>query len=227
MVAEIIVLKSGYRTQGEIILQNEDVVIIKKKDGTRYQYPQSEIQSIQKDLNLNTTTTSTTKQTNTSNKIVAIRFQTHGGTVYLPNKGWGGQVGADLVIGTKQIAKTPILVGGSVGFRTMLLPKENYTFIPIQAVVSMPFTEKQHAPYMGISLGYGCSTQKTTKGGICLSASTGWKYQVNQNLSLLLSTSVEWQNTQTEIIENIGGLDYKNNIGCNFLSIGVTVSIQF
>ena len=225
MMAEVVVLNSGQRIQGEITLLNEEVVIIKKKDGTRYQYPRSEVQSIQEDQII--TSISTTPESTTTNKKVAVRVQAYGGAVYLPNKGWGGQIGADLILGSKKIGNTPILVGGSVGFRTKLLPKENYTFIPLQAVVSMPLIQKQHAPYISMSLGYGCSTNKSTKGGICLSASAGWTYQVNSNLALLLSACAEWQNTQTEITEIINNKEYKNIVGCNFITIGATIGIQF
>ena len=224
MMAEVVVLNSGQRIQGEITLLNEEVVIIKKKDGTRYQYPRSEVQSIQEDQ---TITTTTTIESTTTNRKIAIRIQAYGGAVYLPNKGWGGQIGADLTLGSKEIGNTPILVGGSVGFRTKLLPEQNYTFIPIQAVVSMPLIQKQHAPYISMSLGYGCSTNKSTKGGICLSASAGWTYQVNSNLALLISACAEWQNTQTEITEIINNQEYKNNIGCDFITIGATIGIQF
>lgn len=225
-MAETVVLKSGSKIQGEIVLKNEEVVIIKKKDGSRFQYPRSEIQAILEDSPINSSTDNH-KQELSHPRAVAVRVQSHGGSVYLPNIGWGGQIGTDLVVGTKKISNTSILVGGSVGFRTKLLPKENYTFIPLQAVVSIPLTQKQHAPYIGMSLGYGFSTSKTTKGGICLSTSTGWRYQVNHNIALLLSASAEWQNTQIETIENIDGKEYNNNVGCNFLSIGTTIGIQF
>ena len=224
MMAEVVVLNSGQRIQGEITLLNEDVVIIKKKDGTRYQYPRSEVQSIEEDP---TITTTTTLESTTTNRKVAVRVQAHGGAVYLPNKGWGGQTGADLILGSKKIGNTPMLVGGSVGFRTKMLPEENYTFIPIQAVVSMPLIPKQHAPHICMSLGYGCSTNKATKGGICLSASAGWTYQVNSNIALLLSACAEWQNSQTEITESIDEQEYKNNVGCNFITLGATIGIQF
>ena len=225
MMAEVVVLNSGQRIQGEITLLNEDVVIIKKKDGTRYQYPRSEVQSIEEDP---TITTTTTLESTTTNRKVAVRVQAHGGVVYLPNKGWGGQIGADLILGSKKIGNTPMLVGGSVGFRTkMMLPEENYTFIPIQAVVSMPLIPKQHAPHICMSLGYGCSTNKETKGGICLSVSAGWTYQVNSNIALLLSACAEWQNSQTEITESIDEQEYKNNVGCNFITLGATIGIQF
>ena len=226
MIAETVVLKSGSKIQGEIVLKNEEVVIIKKKDGTRFQYPRSEIQAILEDSSFDSSSDNQMQELSL-HRAVAVRVQAHGGAVYLPNKGWGGQIGADLIVGTKQIGNTPILVGGSVGFRSKLISEKSYTFIPIQAVVSMPLSTKQHAPYIGMTLGYGCSTNKATQGGICLSASTGWSYQAKPNLALLLSANVEWQNTQTEIIESIDGEKYKNHMGGNFISISATIGIHF
>ena len=35
--AEVVVLRSGQRVQGELLLNNDEVVILRKKDGLRYQ----------------------------------------------------------------------------------------------------------------------------------------------------------------------------------------------
>ena len=224
--AEVVVLNSGQRIDGEIILQNEEVVIIKKKDGTRYQYPRYDILSIQQ-ATPSSSDTVAVQSVSVKSKAVAVCAQLHGGAVYLPHEGWGGQVGADLLIGTKEIAGVPIFVGGSFGYRANIFSETNYSFLPLQAVVSMPLTSKQHAPYLGMSIGYGFSVDKTTIGGLCLSVSTGWMYHINANTSLLLSGFAEWQNARTEIIETLDGQNYTNNIGCNFLSIGAIVAIQF
>lgn len=224
-MAEVVVLNTGIRIQGEIILQNEEVVIIKKKDGTRFQYPRSEVASIQEE----TTTQTVTEETSTPITIrpVAIRVQANGGAVYLPNHGWGGQVGADLQIGSRAIAGKPIFVGGSIGFRSKILPEDNYTFIPLQVVVSSALTTKRHAPHVGMNIGYGFSTVKQNKGGVSLSAYTGWTYHINDNTSVLLSCFAEWQQATIETTEIIYDQPYTNNIGCNFVSIGANVTVEF
>ena len=48
-MAEVVVLRSGQSVKGEIMLQNEDVVIIRSNNGMRYQYPMNEVLSIQKE----------------------------------------------------------------------------------------------------------------------------------------------------------------------------------
>ncbi len=226
MKAEVVVLNNGHRIQGEILLQNEEVVIIKKKDGTRYQYPRSEVVAIQEN-----STIVTTQEEDTIVDIpirpVALRTQLHGGAVYLPNKGWGGQIGVDLLIGSKEIAGKPMFIGGSIGYRAKILQETSYSFVPIQAVICMPLHARQHAPHIGMSIGYGISTSKTTKGGICLNANTGWTYRISDNSSLLLSCFAEWQQTQTQIIETINNQNYTNYIGANFITIGASASIQF
>ena len=224
-MAEVVVLNTGLRIQGEIILQNEEVVIIKKKDGTRFQYPRNEVASIQEE-----NTTHIVVDENNEKLIirpVAVRVQANGGAVYLPTKGWGGQIGADLQLGSRAIAGKPIFVGGSIGFRSKILPEDNYTFIPLQVVVSSALTTKRHAPHVGMNIGYGFSTDKQNKGGISLSAYTGWTYHINDNTSVLLSCFAEWQQATIETIEIIYDQPYTNNIGCNFVSIGANVTIEF
>lgn len=224
-MAEVIVLNTGLRIQGEIILQNEEVVIIKKKDGTRFQYPRSEVASIQEE-----NTTHIVKEENNEKLIirpVAVRVQANGGAVYLPTQGWGGQIGADLQLGSRAIAGKPIFVGGGIGFRTKILPEYTYTFIPLQLAVYTPLTTKKHAPYVGMSIGYGFSTDKINKGGICLKTSIGWTYHINDHTSILLGCFAEWQQAKIQTTELINNQNYINNIGCNFVSLGANVTVEF
>ena len=44
--AETIVLRTGARVKGEIVLQNADVVIVRDASGARFQYPRAEVQEI-------------------------------------------------------------------------------------------------------------------------------------------------------------------------------------
>jgi hypothetical protein len=224
-IAEVVVLNTGLKIQGEIVLQNDDVVIIKKKDGSRYQYPTSEVQLIQKNDSIEIETEE--KHEAVVTRPVALRIQANGGAVYLPSKGWGGQIGVDLQIGSREITDLPLFVGGSIGFRTKILPESNYTFIPLQLILNSPLTTNRHAPYLGMNIGYGFATDKQTKGGICLGISTGWMHHINNNASIWLGCYAEWQQARVEITETINDQDYMNTIGCNFVSIGAKTTIAF
>lgn len=225
--AEVIVLNSGAHIAGEILLQNEEVVIIKKKDGARYQYPRTEVASILEETEESATTTET-QNTDTENaRKLALTFQVYTGAVYFAHEGWGGQIGTDLMMGSKTIAGTPLFIGGSIGYRAKILADKTYSFIPLQVVLAMPLVKKQHSPHISVSMGYGFLTDKTYKGGLCLSASAGWSYQFNTNSSLLLGVYADLQQTKTNVTETINNQEYTSFKASSFVSIGATIGIKF
>ena len=225
--AEVIVLNSGAHIAGEILLQNEEVVIIKKKDGARYQYPRTEVASILEETEESATTTET-QNTDTENaRKLALTFQVYTGAVYFAHEGWGGQIGADLMMGSKTIAGTPLFIGGSIGYRAKILADKTYSFIPLQVVLAMPLVKKQHSPHISVSMGYGFLPDKTYKGGLCLSASAGWSYQFNTNSSLLLGAYADLQQTKTNVTETINNQEYTSFKASSFVSIGATIGIKF
>lgn len=225
--AEVIVLNSGAHIAGEILLQNEEVVIIKKKDGARYQYPRTEVAGILEETAESATTTET-QNTDTENaRKLALTFQVYTGAVYFAHEGWGGQIGTDLMMGSKTIAGTPLFIGGSIGYRAKILADKTYSFIPLQVVLAMPLVKKQHSPHISVSMGYGFLTDKTYKGGLCLSASAGWSYQFNTNSSLLLGAYADLQQTKTNVTETINNQEYTSFKASSFVSIGATIGIKF
>lgn len=224
--AEVIVLNSGAHIAGEILLQNEEVVIIKKKDGARYQYPRTEVASILEETAESATTETQNTDTENARKL-ALTFQVYTGAVYFAHEGWGGQIGTDLMMGSKTIAGTPLFIGGSIGYRAKILADKTYSFIPLQVVLAMPLVKKQHSPHISVSMGYGFLTDKTYKGGLCLSASAGWSYQFNTNSSLLLGAYADLQQTKTNVTETINNQEYTSFKASSFVSIGATIGIKF
>ena len=47
--AEVVVLRSGQQIKGEMLLNNDEVVILRQKNGLRYQYPKTEVVAIKDD----------------------------------------------------------------------------------------------------------------------------------------------------------------------------------
>ena len=173
-------------------------------------------------------TTTETQNTDTENaRKLALTFQVYTGAVYFAHEGWGGQIGTDLMMGSKTIAGTPLFIGGSIGYRAKILADKTYSFIPLQVVLAMPLVKKQHSPHISVSMGYGFLTDKTYKGGLCLSASAGWSYQFNTNSSLLLGAYADLQQTKTNVTETINNQEYTSFKASSFVSIGATIGIKF
>ena len=231
LMAEVVVLHSGQRIKGEIILQNEEVVIIRSNNGMRYQYPRNEVVSI------HTEDTTERKSKNSSSnhsnpKSAALRVQAIGGALYVPYLGWGGSVGADLLVGAG-VMNGRVFIGGGIGYRAKIISELAYSFIPLQVYSSIVLSETRHAPLLGINLGYGFSTNRNTQGGICVGIDLGWHYTINAETGLTLGLNAEWQQTQTDVYQSIchpithHEQFYINHMGLNFMTLGTKIAIHF
>ena len=230
-MAEVVVLRSGQSVRGEIVLQNEDVVIIRSNNGMRYQYPMNEVLSIQKEEQ-KATAKEETASTQTKKKTVSLSAQAMGGALYVPYLGWGGYAGADLMIGANLMNKK-LFVGGGIGYRAKVVEKDAYSFIPLQVCISSILGNKQNAPAVGLNLGYGFAANAGTQGGICVGADLGWSFQVSQEARVVLGLNAEWQQAQTKVYQDITFPEtneiksYENYMGVNFITFGAKIAIHF
>ena len=224
-MAEVVVLRSGQSVRGYIVLQNEDVVIIRSSNGLRYQYPMHEVLSIQ-DQEPETAVQEESTNIQTKQKIVSLNAQAMGGILYVPDLGLGGYAGADLMIGANLMNKK-VFLGGGIGYRAKVVEKEAYSFIPLQVCVSSLLGERQSAPVVGLNLGYGFATNAGTQGGICVGADMGWSFEINHETRLVLGLNAEWQQAQTNVEQTIEDNTYTNYTGVNIVSFGAKIAIQF
>ena len=224
--AEVVVLHSGQQIKGEILLNNDEVIIVRKKDGLRYQIPKAEVQSIYNE----TIRKSTADTTNVATKKVAIRLTATGGLAYIPHQGWGGMTEENLMIGTYNLLDKQIFLGGSVGFRGVFRGINQYTWIPLQIITYLPISTiptTKHRPLIGASFGYAFSTNKQADGGLCAGIECGYWCRINNRSSLSIALTTQWQQTRIDVIETIQQVEYTNRIGCNLIGIGLKANIQF
>ena len=224
-MAEVVVLQSGQSVKGDIVLQNEDVVIIRATNGMRYQYPMNEVVSIKAEEK-DTRATNTNKTTLAKTKTVSLSAQAMGGALYVPYLGWGGYAGADLLVGANLMNKK-VFVGGGIGYRAKIVNKEAYSFIPLQVCISSVLGDNQNAPALGVNVGYGFAATAGTQGGICVGADLGWSFEINHETRLVLGLNAEWQQAQTDVEQIIEDKKYTNHMGVNFITVGAKIAILF
>ena len=233
LMSEVVVLRSGQRVQGEIMLRNSEVVIVRTNNGMRHQYPIDEVSAITMDDD--GADFQAEKKDNLSRKssAISLRLQAMGGVLCVPDIGWGGHAGADLVVGANVMDGKRMFVGGEIGYRAKIVGDKTYSFIPLQAVVSSILMDQQHSPIVGMNIGYGISTNKKVQGGVCAGAELGWHYLVDENTSIILGLSAEWQQAKADVVEailNPSTLEevyYTNHKGVNFITFGAKVAILF
>lgn len=221
------VLRSGKTITGEVVLSNDEVVILRQKDGSRFQLPRQEVAMIQAEEQPTRSThkrDSLTKQTN-----IGLHISMAGGTTYTAN-GWGGFVQPSLFIGTHQLHDLPIAIGGSISYHGVFAQGKAFSWIPLQAALQYPLgkdldSEKRY-PILGASIGYAIATSQEWGGGICAGASFGWSFPIASKSRLQLSLMAQCLQTRMQVTETIHGDSYQNMKGCTLVNIGIKLGIQ-
>jgi len=222
--AEVLVLQSGKTIAGEILMQNEDIVMLRDGDGHKFQFPRSEVKEIQ----MSATKVEEKKVvTSTSGKgNCALRLDMSGGGLFVPSLNNGGYGAIDIQIGSRYIGEKRIFLGGSVGYQAAVTDK-TYHFLPLMAVVSVPLKEGKHAPELGAALGYGFAIKNPDKGGVVAKVDVSCRYQYRNTSALLLGVQARWQQANVRYMEVVDRKEYASTLGRNFASIGLRLALEF
>ena len=243
--AELVVLRSGKTVKGEILLHNEEVVIIRQKDGLRFQFPMQEVLSISAELPPKRQ--SSTNRT-AEDKKVACHFAVAGGTAYTPN-GWGGYINPTVFVGTHTLRHLPIAVGGTIGYHGVFEQGNAYSWIPLQASIYLspisnrpspiansqsPISNRQspiaHRPSpiaCQLSIGYAFALSQDYTGGICAGMEIGWSHAIGNTSSIFVALNAQALQTRMHVTETVNGNSYRNFRGCTLVSLGMKLGIQF
>lgn len=237
--AEVVTLRSGKVMTGTVIVQNDEVLILRDANGARFQFPAAEVVKVEAEEEaaaVEAETAETTKKRRERREReapeaekaskVALRLTLNGGGACVPGSGWGGSTGADLWIGSRRIGGKRVFMGGGVGFEAVIMPDRTGMYIPLQAVVSLPLTDGMHAPEIGLGIGYGFATHKT-KGGLAAHVAMSWRYQYSGKSALLLGARVAFQADDYPVAETLDGKTYSGNMGRNQVMIGINIGIEF
>lgn len=229
--AEVVTLKNGTRVRGTIVLQNDEVVILRDASGARYQYPRAEVVSIAEE----TATVEEKHEEKTvgegHKKKASILLEAGVGASILPGDGKTGVAyHADLLFGSHNLADRRIFVGGGLGYHGDAVG-DTYNFLPIQAALRMPFTVSKHAPMMGMSIGYGIALSKQYVGGIYAGLQLGYRYEINSKTSLALCADVCFQQARMTVTETpkeaMPTATYTNQAGRSIVRTGLKFSLFF
>lgn len=230
-MADIVVLRSGKSVEGEIILHNEEVVIVRDVSGMRHQYPSSEVVRVSTQAESTSASATVEAENTTREKKVSFSLEVAGGGACVPKDCCGGNFSLDLLLGSFQIADKHIFLGGGLGYRAIFAGK-TYSYLPLEAVVRVPMLEGKHAPYAGAALGYGFAANKAYKGGLSAGIDLGYRYASSAKSALLVALYASFQQTQlatTETIEypDLPPQEFNQFAGRSWVLFGLKAAVQF
>jgi hypothetical protein len=216
--------------KGEILFQNEEVVIIRDASGARFQYPRAEIEQIIEDEAENTASEEmeTSEEPKiTTPKKASILLEAAGGAAVIPNQATGGGFSVDLLVGSHHIKNKHLFIGGGLGYHGLFIGAEKYNFLPIQVALRMPFTETKHAPVFGASVGYGIALSKSYVGGLYAGVDLGYRCQLNPKTAVSIVAFTQFQQAQIPVTETIGSESFTHMSGRNIVMPGVKLALYF
>ena len=226
--AETLILRTGARVKGEILFQNEEVVIIRNAEGARFQYPRAEVQEIlMVDPVEEVEVVEETKAEISTSKKVAISLELGGGAACIPNSAVGGGFSVDFLVGSHHIGQRHIFLGAGLGYHGMFIGAEKYNFLPIQLALRLPLLEQKHAPLFGMALGYGIALSKDYKGGIYAGLDFGYRYQINEKTALAVVASAQFQQAKIAATEIIDCSTFTNYAGRYLVSPELKLIVMF
>ena len=230
--ADVLVLKSGKEIHGIILVQNEEVVVVKTTSGSRFQYPTKEVKTIRKEGSDNQVgaqgstssqerNTTDAKQVSPSSvKKVSVAIELIGGAATKPkDDNTYGNISANLLIGSHNLLHRGIFLGGSVGYlgalytttqtivttTTPIVKKTTtaYSFLPITLAARIPLLQHKHAPMIGMQLGYGIALSKDYQGGLNAGINLGYCYRISERQRLYVAADCQLQQAFINTTEHI------------------------
>lgn len=226
--AETLILRTGARVKGDIVFQNEEVVIIRNAEGARFQYPRAEVQEI---LTVDPIEEEAVQEAKNdeigTSKKASIALELGGGAACIPNTAVGGGFSVDFLVGSHHIGDRHIFVGGGLGYHGSFIGAAKFNFLPIQVALRLPLLEQQHAPVFGMALGYGIALSKTYQGGLYASIDFGYRYQINAKSALALVATAHFQQAKIAATEIIEGNTFTNYTGRYLVSPELKLVFMF
>lgn len=201
-LAEQVRLKSGEIISGSIVFQNEQVLVIKKADGSRFQYLRTEVEEVLSDdqaIEQPEEEKAPQKQ-----KKATASLQVAGGMTAIPGNAAGSEhkagaaAQADLIVGTADLLHKHILLGGGIGYHLHYAGGRAYSFLPIQLRAEAPLSEGKHAPMLGLGIGYGIGLQKGVRGGAFADLAFGWRCRISDSRAISLTLFSNFQQAQIQ-----------------------------
>lgn len=202
---------------GTVVFENAEVIIISTADGSRYQYRRADVEILD---GVEVPAREEEKNPQSSERRASVQIRLNGGAATIPHYVWGGMVGAQLAIGANKVAGKKVFLGGIIGYEAMFADGKTLSYLPIAVAAQVPLMQKNSAPFLGASMGYGIALSKSYTGGLYATADLGWRWQMNNKKAIMLALNVTFLQTRINISETIDLKQYINHTGRCITQIG-------
>ena len=239
--AEVVRLKSGEQVQGSIVFENEEVIVIKKTDGSRFQYLKQEVEAVLPDEAIQATKEEQTK-VKAQNPVTALLQLS--GAVNFPLSGTmiSPGVAVDLFLLSRPLPLNRdkgddgarCAIGGGIGYHlagSHFLPIQLRTdfYIPCATAWKAHRIKRAREAVIGLGVGYGVGIASSDiKGGFRADLSSGWRWYVGNNgkaLAFTFFANCQQAHISNLLVTNSGEVFFEPLAVRTFTNVGVRFGV--
>jgi len=227
-----VTLKTGDVYVGEIVVKTDDLIMIKTKDGSKFQFQVSEISKIEKVASVeesNSQTSAVTEIKTSSDNFTGI-IEFAGGISSAKNafdSSTNTQV--SLIFGNKSVLGKQLFFGAGIGYNITSIEtkSEVVSFLPLFIRMQNTFSTSRTSPYIGMDAGYAFALNDTYGGGLFAKLSAGISYKISHKTYISLGIYGGINSIATNQIEtnDLGTFSYYGNT--SMTNYGLKIGLQF
>lgn len=231
-----VILKTGEVYSGEIILQNDEIILLRTVTGERFQFPVTQVKSITKITDKNEEVTTNDYMDKEilpyqSDHNFCSVIEVSGGLSSAKNS-FSSSTSGDITLsfGTRSIARKSLFIGGGAGFSFVSInpQSEISRFIPVYIrLQSNNLIQWRTSPYFSLDAGYALPVKTTMSGGIFTKLSGGIVHRMSFKTSVQLGIFARIQQFSGILSENRNGSIYTYSGSSAISSIGALAGFQF
>ena len=227
-----VLLRSGEAYFGEVLLRNDELVMIKTQDGARFQFPVSEIKSIEKVTVADALRHINSEKVNNAvgNEQLSGMLEIAGAVGLAKNKFDAAPLGQiSLSFGRRMLADKTLFIGIGTGIMSFIRPSgsEPFSFIPVFFRIKNNFRTQPNSPFFLFDGGYSFAVGKEHSGGLYTRISAGIQRSFSAKTTVFVGGFSSYQAFSSQLIETVDSQPfsyYGNAVAMNF---GINAGILF
>jgi len=226
-----IVMKTGEIYYGDIVFQNDEMLILQTDEGVRYQFPLEEIKDISKekiDVPDKPEKISQDVLFDENQNFFAV-LDACGGISSAKNSfDISPSTQIAFVLGKNKVFSENFFVGLGAGYNsTYLKNTSSLNFLPVFLRLQNTFTTNRISPFVRMDAGYAFSMSSGWEGGILVKAAAGISSRLSYKTKLFCGIYAGIQQFGGQLSETISTGTYHYEGTANMKQLGLQLGIQF
>lgn len=224
----VVKLNNGDTFVGEVIWQNETIIMLQTKENKRFQFRRSDIERIERKTVQTTHTQLSTEQEEKKRKSTFVISAVGGYATSIQADIAAPKAGVHLTVGRKELFGKQTLLGIGAGYENLFDPnKGSIAYMPLFLMTQYRFKKTATTPIASTKIGYLLSLQDNYRGATMCQIMGGIYHSYTDKLALQTGLTINIAQINGQITEKNRLGTYISNGNSILYSFGIEFAIHF